>query len=233
MAELLKMGELAARTGVEKSTIQHYLREGLLPGPAHRPHRNMAYYSADLVERIGLIRELQTRRSLSLARIRDLLADHQSLDAVRRWLDQQELNIEPSARPVGRKALRQETGLRPEELERLEALGFVRPRKQGRGVRYSATDSATVRSVGAMRRAGLNEENGFELEHMAIYLDSMRRLLAEELDLFSSVLGKASRSQTIALAEAGLEGTSALLVALRRRVIMDLLEDAEGREEIE
>ncbi len=47
MAELLKMSELVTRAGVEKSTIQHYLREGLLPAPAARPHRNIAYYRAN------------------------------------------------------------------------------------------------------------------------------------------------------------------------------------------
>ena len=66
MAELLRMGELVERAGVERSTIQHYLREGLLPQPAERPHRNMAYYSADLVERIALVVALRRRIVMDL-----------------------------------------------------------------------------------------------------------------------------------------------------------------------
>ncbi|MCP4037570.1 MAG: MerR family transcriptional regulator [bacterium] len=232
MGELLKMSELAARTGVEKSTIQHYLREGLLPAPAKRPHRNMAYYGANHVERIGLIRQLQNERNLPLARIRELLADHKTLDELRRWLERQSLTAEPTSRPIGRRALLAETGLLPEQLDRLEALGFLRPQRSGRSLRYGPGDVGTVRAVAAMYRAGLNEQNGFEIEDMSIYLDSMRKLLAAELALFGRALGKPSRAKRVALAEAGLEGTSALLVALRRRAVMDLLEDREEWNEI-
>ena len=103
MAELLKMSELVERAGVEKSTIQHYLREGLLPEPAERPHRNMAYYSADVVERIALIKQLQTERRLPLARIKQLLVDHESLGEVRRWLDSHVDSPEPITQPVSRR----------------------------------------------------------------------------------------------------------------------------------
>src|SRR2546425_12379838 len=89
MSELIKISELAARAGVEKSTIQHYIREGLLPVPAQRPHRNMHYYSAELVGRIKLIKELQTRRNLPLARIREVLAanvvDEQGIEQIRSY----------------------------------------------------------------------------------------------------------------------------------------------------
>ena len=57
--ELLKMSELARRSGVPASTIKHYIREGLLPEPALRTSRNMAYYDAGLVQRIKTIKELQ------------------------------------------------------------------------------------------------------------------------------------------------------------------------------
>jgi DNA-binding transcriptional MerR regulator len=40
---LLKMGELAERSGVGTGTIKHHLREGLLPEPV-RTSRSMAYY---------------------------------------------------------------------------------------------------------------------------------------------------------------------------------------------
>src|SRR3970040_186105 len=80
MTERLKISELAPRAGAENSKIQHYLREGLLPTPAERPHRNMHYYSADLIGRIKLIRELQARRNFPLAKIRQMLEDEQIAD---------------------------------------------------------------------------------------------------------------------------------------------------------
>ena len=42
-AELLKISELAERSGVPVATVRHYLREGLLPEPV-KTSRNMAYY---------------------------------------------------------------------------------------------------------------------------------------------------------------------------------------------
>jgi len=229
MAELLKMSELVARSGVEKSTIQHYLREGLLPGPAKRPHRNMAYYSPSLVERIGLIRQLQTEQRLPLGRIKQLLVDHTNTDEVRRWLARQDLFPEPVTEPVTRTELLARTGLSRADLDRLEELKFLRPTRKGRTVLYSPNDVAVVQSVAAMRRAGLNEENGFAIDDMLLYWDCMRSLVMDEFALLSRAMGDAPQKKLLALGEAGLEGTATLLLALRRRILLDLL--AEGEDE--
>src|SRR5438046_10074287 len=70
--ELLKMSELAERSGVSAGTIRHYLREGLLGDGADivRTSRNMAYYPAEYVERIALIKRLQQQRFMPLRGIR-------------------------------------------------------------------------------------------------------------------------------------------------------------------
>ena len=56
---LLKMSELAERSGVSAGTIRHYLREGLLGGGEDivRTSRNMAYYPAHYVQRIATPRD--------------------------------------------------------------------------------------------------------------------------------------------------------------------------------
>ena len=56
---LLKMSELAAQSGLPAPTIQHYLREGLLPAPTVRTGRSMAWYHPSSVERLKLVRRLQ------------------------------------------------------------------------------------------------------------------------------------------------------------------------------
>src|SRR5829696_415804 len=71
--ELIKMAELAKRSGVPSPTIKHYIREGLLPGPEVRTSRNMAYYDARLASRIRVIKELQAERFLPLRVIGELL----------------------------------------------------------------------------------------------------------------------------------------------------------------
>src|SRR2546430_217945 len=66
--QMLKMSELAERSGVSAGTIRHYLREGLLGDGADivRTSRNMAYYPAEYVERIALIKRLQQQRFMPL-----------------------------------------------------------------------------------------------------------------------------------------------------------------------
>src|SRR3954447_1531713 len=72
--EMLRMGELARASGVSAATIKHYLREGLLPEPV-KTSRNMAYYPADFVERIRMIKQLQEERYMPLRVIKDLLEE--------------------------------------------------------------------------------------------------------------------------------------------------------------
>jgi len=74
---LLKMSELAERSGVSSGTIKHYLREGLLGGREQivRTSRNMAYYPENFVDRIRLIKRLQEERFLPLRLIKDVLDD--------------------------------------------------------------------------------------------------------------------------------------------------------------
>jgi hypothetical protein len=55
---MLKMSELAQRSGVSAGTIKHYLREGLLGSEDDvlRTSRNMAYYPEQFVDRVRLIK---------------------------------------------------------------------------------------------------------------------------------------------------------------------------------
>ena len=76
---LLKMSELAAQSGLPAPTIQHYLREGLLPAPTVRTGRSMAWYHPSSVERLKLVRRLQHEHRLPLAVIRQLV--HAGSDA--------------------------------------------------------------------------------------------------------------------------------------------------------
>ena len=74
---LLKISELAERSGVSAGTIRHYLREGLL-GEGDgivRTSRNMAYYPPELVQRIELIKRLQEERFMPLRMIKVVLEE--------------------------------------------------------------------------------------------------------------------------------------------------------------
>ena len=70
---LIRLSELARRSGVPTATIKHYVREGLLPGPALRTGRTMAYYDPALVGQVKAIKELQRKRFLPLPVIKEVL----------------------------------------------------------------------------------------------------------------------------------------------------------------
>ena len=69
----LKMKELVEATGVPKSTILHYLNQGLLLEPV-KTSPNMAYYDPGCVDRIRYIQHLQQSHRLSLSEIKQMLA---------------------------------------------------------------------------------------------------------------------------------------------------------------
>ena len=74
-AGLLKMRDLAERSGVSAGTIKHYLREGVLGDDTGivRTSRNMAWYPPDFVERIQLVKRLQEERFMPLRVIKGLM----------------------------------------------------------------------------------------------------------------------------------------------------------------
>ena len=58
--DLLKISELVKSAQVPVTTIHYYVQEGLITPPT-KTSRNMAYYDAECIQEIQLIRELQTK----------------------------------------------------------------------------------------------------------------------------------------------------------------------------
>jgi DNA-binding transcriptional MerR regulator len=71
----IKMAELVEKTGVPKSTILYYIKEGLLPEP-ERIKQNVCLYDAGYVERIKFIKYLQTAYSRTISEIKSSMCSH-------------------------------------------------------------------------------------------------------------------------------------------------------------
>ena len=71
----LRMNELVKATGVAKSTILHYLHQGLLPDPL-KTSPNMAYYDPKCIDRIRFVQHLQDAHRLTLSEIKEVLDAH-------------------------------------------------------------------------------------------------------------------------------------------------------------
>jgi DNA-binding transcriptional MerR regulator len=223
MAELLKISELALRSGVQKATVAYYVREGLLPPPVRKPHRNMAYYSSDFVERIKLIKELQAKRFMPLSVIKQLFVDKKGVAEIRAFLTSQA--VLPASRAkssTGRASKMKEAGLSDDEMTTLERIGLVGRARNGK---LGATDAAIVQAVGLLKEAGLGRDIGFQADDLEMYRKAMEDLIRKEITIFAKrVVGTQKRTDVISMARGGLEGTNALLVALRRKIFLELLQ---------
>jgi DNA-binding transcriptional MerR regulator len=152
---LLKMNELAERSGVSPGTIRYYLREGLLGEGEDvlRTSRNMAYYPPEYVERIVLIKRLQEERVMPLRVIRDALAQDPErvlalIELEDRILERAVASAEDHSR-VSRKLVQERYGVPRIVLQRLAELGVLTPNQRG----YDKDDVKIIEAIASFRAA--------------------------------------------------------------------------------
>lgn len=226
--ELLKIGELARRAGVNRGTIQHYLREGLLPRPV-KSHRNMAYYDPGCVERIRLIKDLQKRRFLPLHLIKRIVAGRGAGDQVRATMETQQAALTQIAPETQSPPLSVEAASKTFDLPRrlileLEKVGLVSGVDRGGERTFAGPDLEVLAAIGQLKRLGLSERAGFKPKDLLIYKTTLEGLLDQEVRTFLRVVvGKKPKENATELARAGVNGATVLLVALRKKLIFDML----------
>lgn len=72
----LKMAQLVEKTGVPKSTILYYIKEGLLPQP-QKLKQNVCLYDPEYVERIKFLKFLQQNYGKSIAELKAAVCAHE------------------------------------------------------------------------------------------------------------------------------------------------------------
>jgi DNA-binding transcriptional MerR regulator len=180
----LKMNELAAATGVPKSTILFYLGQGLLPQP-RKTSLNMAYYEPACVERIRLIQQMQERHRLTLSEIRHCLDDTDRGSEFGVYLDLNEEVFDPGGPSLRRlldaKAFCEETGLNAGQLEELQQARLLLPLAEGR---FDAQDV----SMGRMYLDAFNF--GIRARDLSYYADIGEKIVDQEMDLRNQMIGR-------------------------------------------
>jgi DNA-binding transcriptional MerR regulator len=121
---VIRIGELAERTGVTPRTIRYYEEIGLLPGGQRRKGSHRLYEDTD-VERVSELTRLRDLLNLSLDELKQLLeAEEARADLRRRFeatdSDSERLRIVEAALPHVDTQL-QLVRRRKQELSRLEA----------------------------------------------------------------------------------------------------------------
>ncbi len=223
--ELLKISELAERSGVPVATVRHYLREELLPEPV-KTSRNMAYYPPEFVDRIRVIKQLQEDRFMPLRVIRELLEregfEPKRLRAMIELEDQileRALAGERERIPVPE--VRDRYDLPQEVLDRLAELGILSPD----GVGYSPSDVRIIEAITRFRAGGYDERLGFTVYDTLRYKQALEPLVAEEVEVLTQRLaGDLEPDRAIEIVEAGVGPLNDLIAALHTKLLVAKLE---------
>jgi DNA-binding transcriptional MerR regulator len=201
---LLKMSELAERSGVSTGTIKHYLREGLLGegDDIVRTSRNMAYYPPEYVERIKLIKRLQEDRFMPLRVIKDRI--------IERAVEQREGDRISAA------AVRRRYDLPRNVLDRLAELGVLTPNARG----YDADDVKIIEAISRFRAGGYDEQLGFTVFDTLRYLDALGPLVEEEVRTLLDRLAEVEVERAVEIIAAGAEPLRDLIGAMHSKLLL-------------
>jgi DNA-binding transcriptional MerR regulator len=222
---LLKMSELAERSGVSAGTIKHYLREGLLPEPV-RTSRNMAYYPAEFVERIRLIKRLQEERFMPLRVIKGML--DRDPDHARAMIELEDRILERAAANqergrASRAEVRRRYKLPANVLDRLEEISVLSPNSRG----YDADDVAIIEAISRFRAGGYDEQLGFTVYDTLRYREALEPLVEEEVGtLLGRLAGEVSPDRAAEIIAAGAEPLRDLIGAIHSKLLLAQLRRA-------
>jgi DNA-binding transcriptional MerR regulator len=231
--QLLKMSELAERSGVSAGTIRYYLREGLLGEGADivRTSRNMAYYPPEYVERIALIRRLQEKRFMPLRVIKSTLDEEPErvralIELEDRILERALASAEDSKR-VSIKAVRERYEIPRNVLDRLAEIGVLSPTRNG----YDQDDVKIIEAIASFRAGGYEETLGFTVYDTLRYREALEPLVAEEVQaLLARLAGEVDVERAMEIVTAGVEPLRELLGAMHSKLLLAELRRQRARE---
>jgi len=228
------MRDVSARTGLARSTIHHYIREGLLPKP-NKTGRNTAIYDEDFVRRAQLIRALQQKAHMPLAVIKETLAGMPSdaVDAIDpdRFTGITRAVTEglrlASEQPMSEEELIAATRLSVEELKALRRVKLIGADERNGKRTYSPLDVRIAFAMAKIRGAGATLERGFAGSPQIIkayrqYLNDLARVEAREMVRMMRRLAEFDLEQFIAQTA---EPLGDLVAAMHQKALVDAITD--------
>jgi DNA-binding transcriptional MerR regulator len=223
---LLKMSELADRSGVSPGTIRYYLREGLLGAGTDvvRTSRNMAWYPPEYVERIALIKRLQEERFMPLRVIRGALEeDPERVSALIELQDRilaRALAATDAASRVSRREIQARYGVPRNVLERLAEIGVLSPDRRG----YDRDDVQIIEAIASFRAGGYEEALGFTVYDTLRYREALEPLVEEEVRaLLGRLAGEVEVDRAMEIVAAGVQPLRELIGAMHSKLLLAAL----------
>lgn len=227
---LLKMAELANRSGVSAGTIKHYLREGVL-GPLDgvvRTGRNMAWYPPEFVDRIKLVKRLQEQRYLPLKVIGELLQQDpekaERMIALEDRIIQRATEIREVAR-LSRKQVRDTYAVPQNVLDRLAEIGVLTPNNRG----YDPDDVKIIEAMSRFRAGGFAHEIGFTVYDTLDYQRALQPLVEHEVTtLFERLVSEVSVDRAVEIIESANDPLRELIGAMHAKMLVAELRRRRG-----
>jgi DNA-binding transcriptional MerR regulator len=219
---MLKMSELAERSGVSAGTIKHYLREGVLGSDDDvvRTSRNMAWYPEEFVDRIQLVKRLQEERFMPLRVIRELMSSDP--DRAARLIEIEDRILERAveageAKRMSRRQVRETYELPQNVLDRLEEIGVLSPNSRG----YDADDVSIIEAISRFRAGGYEQTLGFTVYDTLRYREALAPLVADEVSvLIARLAGQVDVDRAVEIIESGVEPLRDLIGAMHSKMLV-------------
>ncbi len=211
----LKIGEVIKKTGVTKATVHHYLKMGLLP-KVIRENKRMIYYSPSTVDRVVKIKELQEKRFLPLKVIKKVIEKDEFLR-----VDLSILEEFSKKKKYRMEEMKEKSGLSEEFIRRLVKIGIL----SFKGGGFLKEDLKILSLVARMRESGINEDNGFQIEELKVFVHAMESLIDREFKIFNRItFGRLPPDKIAELGKTAVLFVSEMLSPLHYRMIMDRLD---------
>jgi len=230
-AGLLKMRDLAERSGVSAGTIKHYLREGVLGEDSGivRTSRNMAWYPPDFVERIQLVKRLQEERFMPLRVIKSLMdrgpEQAAALVEVEDRIVERALEAQAGER-LSRTQVRERYGVPQNVLDRLAEIAVLTPDRRG----YDRNDVLIIEAISRFRASGYDEALGFTVFDTLRYREALQPLVEVEVrTLLDRLAGEVPVERAAGIIASGAEPLRDLIGAMHAKLLLAELRRQHGR----
>ncbi len=192
-----RMKDLCEKAGVSRQAIHFYIQQGLLP-EGRKTGRNMAWYGDEHLERLSLIRKLQSERLLPLKTIKTLLHHQPSQGEP----EQREMLLELKSRlsgdlapvaeevrtTVAAKELVESRNIELAEIRRMAELELITLAGPEDAPEIPRDSVWMIDLWSQIRAVGLTEKLGFTVDDLVIYEQVVASLFAHELELIKNRL---------------------------------------------
>jgi DNA-binding transcriptional MerR regulator len=202
---------------VPASTIKHYLREGLLPGASVSTARNSALYDPALVERLVMIKDLQTTHFLPLWRIKEVMAGKADARVATVSAAVDRVHAEDGLRRATRASLLAQ-GLTALEIDALVSAGLLPDEDV-----WSGDDLALAETLVRAHSAGLTDHLS-TVEIVGRYVDNVQRLVEDEIAIFRDTILSGAGARLADSTVEAMRVSERLVMLLRRRLLLPVFE---------